>query len=203
MVIQGSHTLGASRDEVWSALHDPQVLTDALPGLRELTRVGGNEYEVSIEFGAGAVRGVYDGKLALADETEHQACTIRASASGAAGLVDALARVRLEEAGRGATELHYDAEATIAGPVAGVGQRLIAATAKRTVSQFLKGIETTMTGAVDASVTSDVQERAVLSTPSARGRVAARQPTSFMLGLVTGFALAVLGIAFGRWTARR
>ncbi len=141
MKLQGEHRFGSSRAEVWQALQDPQVLADSLPGVRRFKVVGEDRYEVTIMVGVGAVKGSYAGIFALEDKRELESCRVVADASGPPGSISTVADMRLADLEGGATHLVYNAEARITGPLAGVGQRMVEAAARKTTREFLQALD--------------------------------------------------------------
>ena len=85
-------------------------------------------------FSQGCLRGTFT----LTDKHEPESCTVRASARGSAGSVDTTAHMRLEDGQNGGARMHYKADAKVTGALAGVGQRLIGAAAKKTTKEFLE-----------------------------------------------------------------
>jgi carbon monoxide dehydrogenase subunit G len=196
MKITGDHDFAASRDDVWRALQDPDALAATLPGARRLERTGPDEYAMAVDVGVGAVKGTYDGTFALTDKVEREACTVRAQASGRPGSVEAVARMRLSD-GEGGARLDYEADATVTGPLAGVGQRLMAAAARRTTEQFLRALDAHIVGAPAAAAAEPSRE---IAAPAARG---GNDPKVVVASALGGFLLALVGVAVGRWSARR
>jgi uncharacterized protein len=200
--ITGEHAFAVPREQVWAALHDPRMLAGALPGVRRLEATGPGAYAITVDVGVGSVRGAYDGTFALGDEQAPEACTVRASASGRPGSVTAEARMRLS--GDDRARMAYEADANVTGPLAGVGQRLMGAAARRTTEQFLSALdERIVTGPVEVPAAAAAQERepgAAVVPAAPRGGTDARVVVASALG---GFALALVGVAVGRWTARR
>jgi uncharacterized protein len=193
--IEGEHEFTATRQQVWDALQDPRMLGAAVPGARRLEPTGPDEYAIAVDVGVGSVRGTYEGTFAIADKEAPEACTVRASASGRPGSVSATARMRLRDGGSGAV-LSYEADATLTGPLAGVGQRLVGAAARRTTEQFLT--------ALDRTIAAPPEERVAAAEPSrALEAVRPRGGSGFLAGALVGAAAALLGVAVGRWTARR
>jgi hypothetical protein len=100
--------------------------------------------------------------------------------------------------------LVYEADAQVAGPIAGVGQRMIGAASKRMSNDFFKAIDGALTGAPVATA----QAPAVGESPADVGRVFTRPPSApsdnrtFLMGVAVGFALAIIGVIVGRKTAR-
>ena len=134
MKIAGEHRFGEPPERVWEALHDPGMLAAALPGARRLEATGDDAYAMAVDVGVGSVKGTFEGTFALSEQQPPDACTVTARASGRSGSVEAVARMRLTGVDGGAL-LAYEADATVAGPLAGVGQRLIAGAARRTTAR--------------------------------------------------------------------
>jgi carbon monoxide dehydrogenase subunit G len=198
MKVTGEHQFGLSRDQVWAGLQDPNVLAASVPGARRLEPTGPDEYAITVDVGVGSVKGTYEGTFALTDKHEGEACTVRASASGRPGSVEAVAQMRLADRDGGVL-LTYEADATVTGPLAGVGQRLMGAAARRTTEQFLSALETTIVSppAADAAPRAAAGgEIVVAPTGGADTRVVVGSA-------LAGFLLALIGVAVGRWTARR
>jgi uncharacterized protein len=200
MKIEGSFRFDAGRQGVWKALNDPQTLAATLPGVKRLEVIGPDEYAVSADVGLGSVKGVYDGTFSLAEKKDFESCILRGSARGAPGSVQVEVNARLADHDGGGTLLTYDADATIAGPIAGVGQRMITAASRRMAEQFFSAIDRVQ---VTGLVPQPAAEPAGVAQP---GRVFLSPPTpadasrSFALGMVVGFVLALIGIAVGRRT---
>lgn len=197
MKITGEHDFAASREDVWNGLHDPQVLAATMPGAHRLDPTGPNEYAISVSVGVGSVKGTYDGVFAVTDTAEREACTVRATASGRPGSVETVAQMRLTDGERGVRML-YEAEATVTGPLAGVGQRLMAAAARRTTEQFLS--------ALDAHLVAPARAEEAPAEPAheiERAQPVAADTRVIVTSALAGFVLALVGVAVGRWTARR
>jgi len=196
--LSGEHEFRHSREDVWRALLDPDALAATLPGARRLEPTGPDEYALSVDVGVGSVKGTYDGTFSLADKVDGEACTVRASASGRPGSVTTEARMRLQ--GDDRARLSYEADATVTGPLAGVGQRLMAAAARRTTEQFLQALDDYIEAPPAVRAEAPPAERAEVPTPR---RVAAADVKVIVASALGGFALALIGVAVGRWTARR
>jgi carbon monoxide dehydrogenase subunit G len=196
MKIAGEYAFDVTPDQVWAALHDRALLAAALPGARSLEPTGEDEYAITVDVGVGSIRGTYEGTFALSEQVAPEACTVRASASGRPGSVETVARMRLSAHGNDGAVLAYEADATLTGPLAGVGQRLVGAAARRTTEQFLGELERLI--AAPAEAVAAPSEKAIVA-PARRGR----DPVVLVAGAIAGAAIALAGVAVGRWTARR
>jgi uncharacterized protein len=196
MKVTGEHEFRASREQVWKALLDPDALAATLPGARRLEPTAADEYAITIDVGVGSVKGTYDGTFSLTDMVEREACTVRATASGRPGSVTTEARMRLE--GDERARMTYEADANVTGPLAGVGQRLMGAAARRTTEQFLSALDDYIEAPPAAVAAAEPGAAVVPAAP--RAATDAKVIVASALG---GFALALVGVAVGRWTARR
>jgi hypothetical protein len=194
MRIEGEHAFTAPRREVWDALNDPDMLARALPGAQRLEAVAPDEYALTVSVGVGSVRGTYEGTFALLDKRDGAGCTVRASASGGPGSAETVARMALRDADGGGTVLAYEADANITGALAGVGQRLVAAAARRTTREFLEALEREIASPAAA----EGLEVALPAPPRVKPDLAV-----VALSAAAGALIALAGVAVGRWSARR
>jgi carbon monoxide dehydrogenase subunit G len=137
--IAGTYTLDATRDEVWAALNDIDVLARVVPGCEQLDQTGDNEFEGTVKIGIQSIKGVYNGRIRLEDIQPPQHYKLVASGKSASGVVDGTGTVDLEEQGE-KTLLKYGGEAQIGGVLASVGQRLIEGAARQLINQSLKAL---------------------------------------------------------------
>jgi carbon monoxide dehydrogenase subunit G len=205
MKITGEHAFVSSREQVWAALEDPQVLANAMPGVKKLDVTGPDEYAITVSVGVGSVKGTYDGTLRITDKEAPEACSVRANASGGPGSVEAVAQMRMRDGDNGGARLTYEADANVTGPLAGVGQRLIGSAAKRTTREFLEGLDRQIQSPeapteAEGQQAVPAERRSFAPAPTtARGT----DPVVIALSVLAGFLLALIGVGVGRWTARR
>ncbi|OAN48261.1 carbon monoxide dehydrogenase [Chloroflexus islandicus] len=154
MKIAGNYTFAASRDEVWAALNDPEVLARTIPGCQRLEQVGENEYESTLKIGLQAVRGVYSGRVKIDNIQAPESYEIHVDGKGSNGFLKGSGSITLREE-NGQTILDYGGEAHVGGTIASVGQRLLDGAAKTLIAQSLKAlaaqIEARRAGSVEAT----------------------------------------------------
>ena len=90
MKIEGSADIPASRDKVWAAFLDPNVLAQALPGCEKLEAVGPNEYKATMKVGVAAIKGTFEGKVKLSDLEPPHRYRMAVEGSGGPGFVRVL-----------------------------------------------------------------------------------------------------------------
>ena len=137
MKIEGQHTFDVPQERLWEALLDPEVLSKTLPGCEELTEVGENDYKGTMNIGIGPVQGRFEGQFSILDMDPPEHYQLKLEGKGPTGFLQGQGEIRLETEGQ-STILHYEIDAQVGGPVAGVGQRLLESSARSISRQALE-----------------------------------------------------------------
>lgn len=172
MKISGTATMAASPEQVWQAVHDPGTLARSIPGCQSLTELSPGRYAMSVMAGVAAIKGSYDGEVAITDVTEPTAFTMKAEGAGAPGTISTTVDVSLTAAEGDGTAITYEADALVGGPIGGVGQRMLAGVARKMAGQMFKALDADIAG-----------ERPAEPTPRPVG---AASPSGAAVGSVTG-----------------
>lgn len=209
MIIQGERVLhGVSRERVFEALADPAILARTVPGCRQLTARSDRLYDMTVDAGVGAVRGTYTGHVEIGEHEPPERYRAKLDAAGAPGSVsaDLTAELRGEDS---ATAVAYRMDVKLTGAISGVGQRVLAGTARRDAEAFLEALEQELT-APTAPAAPERAEAAppgeVAAAPEERARVYPGRPRPprppdelrwFIGGIAVGGGLVVLGGLIG------
>ncbi len=138
MDMTGSQRIEASREVVYAALNDVDVLRQCIPGCETVEMTSENEMTAKVTLKIGPVKASFSGKVTLSDLDPPNGYTITGEGSGgAAGFAKGGAKVSLEADGD-ATVLHYTVDAQIGGKLAQLGGRLIDATSKKLAGDFFE-----------------------------------------------------------------
>jgi carbon monoxide dehydrogenase subunit G len=136
MEMNGEYRIEASRQKVWDALNDPEILKQAIPGCEEINRLSDTEMTAKVVAKVGPVKASFTGEVTLSDLDPPNSYRISGEGKGgAAGFAKGGANVQLESDGD-ATVLKYDVDATVGGKLAQLGARLIDGTAKKMANEF-------------------------------------------------------------------
>jgi uncharacterized protein len=136
MKMSGEEVIPATREAVWKALNDPEVLKQAIPGCQEITKASDTDLEAKVVLKIGPVKATFTGMVQLSDLNPPESYRISGEGKGGvAGFAKGGANVRLEEVPEG-TKLFYDVDAQVGGKLASLGSRLIDSTARSLASQF-------------------------------------------------------------------
>ena len=132
----GEYRIGASRQALWDALNDPDVLARCIDGCEELVRVGDDAFRAKVKARIGLLSATFDGEVKLADLDPPTSYRLEVSAkAGPAGFGKGTAKVTLADEGT-ETLLHYLVDGSIGGKLAQVGQRLVDAAARKMADDF-------------------------------------------------------------------
>ena len=137
MQINDSQRIPASRQRVWEALNNPDILRQCIPGCQSLEMSAANEMMATVVLKVGPVKATFGGKVTLSDLDPPSSYRISGEGSGGiAGFAKGSAAVKLSEDGSEATILSYEVDAQIGGKLAQLGGRLIDSTARKLAGQF-------------------------------------------------------------------
>jgi uncharacterized protein len=137
MEMNDSQRIPASREKVWAALNDPDVLRQCIPGCQSLEMTSSNEMTATVVLRVGPVKATFGGKVTLSDLDPPNGYRITGEGSGGiAGFAKGGAIVRLASDGADVTILNYRVDAQIGGKLAQLGGRLIDSTARKLAAQF-------------------------------------------------------------------
>jgi uncharacterized protein len=140
--VEGTEHLNVSREQVWRLLNDPDTLAASIPGCRGFERDAEAErrYRTAIKVAVGAVTGVYEGTVEYTDVAEPERCTIVVAGKGDKGTIDGKGAITLAPSA-GGTEVGYEGEFKLTGPVAGVGQRMAPGVSRKMIVETLRNLE--------------------------------------------------------------
>ena len=136
MDFSGEYIIPSTKQKVWDALNDPEVLKQCIDGCEELNKESDSEFSARVTAKVGPVRAKFSGKVTLSDIDPPNGYKISGEGQGGvAGFAKGGAAVKLEDSD-GGTKLTYTAEAEVGGKLASVGSRLVEGVAKKTADDF-------------------------------------------------------------------
>jgi len=136
MEMNGSQRIEASREQVYAALNDVDILRQCIPGCESIEKTSDTEMNAKVTLRVGPVKASFTGKVTLSDLNPPNGYTISGEGSGGmAGFAKGGAAVDLVADGD-ATMLNYTVKAEIGGKIAQLGSRLIDGTAKKLAGDF-------------------------------------------------------------------
>ncbi|MBL4600126.1 MAG: carbon monoxide dehydrogenase subunit G [Rhizobiaceae bacterium] len=138
MELIGEQKINASREVVFAALNDAEVLAEAIPGCEEIEKISDTELTATVVLKVGPVKARFKGAVELSNLNPPESYTISGEGKGGiAGNASGGADVVLVEDGDG-TLLQYNVSVKIMGKFAQLGSRLIDSTAKKLSAKFFE-----------------------------------------------------------------
>ena len=106
--------LEASREAVWEALNDADVLKACIPGCESLEKTSDTEFVSNVVVKVGPIKAKFAGKVTLSDIVPLQSYKLTGEGQGGvAGFAKADITVRLDPEGPATTVLHYNVSAIL------------------------------------------------------------------------------------------
>ncbi|WP_454702394.1 SRPBCC family protein [Agrobacterium burrii] len=168
MEMSGRQLISATKEEVWVALNDPDVLKVCIPGCQELTKSSDTEMAAVAVMKVGPVKARFQGAVTLSElDPPNGYKIIGEGQGGVAGFAKGIAVVKLS-ATDGGTVLDYTVDAQIGGKLSQLGGRLIDVTAKQMAGQFFKRF------AEEIQARQNPQEASVAARPVGAGPLPAQ-----------------------------
>lgn len=154
MTMTGSVDLPASRETVWAALNDPEILKQSIPGCQEFVRTEDGGFQASAKVAVGPVKATFKGKVTLSEVDPPNGYRISGEGQGGiAGFAKGGAKVALTDVDSGGTRLSYDVEAQVGGKIAQLGGRLINGVAKKYADEFFANFAKALQGETTPAAT--------------------------------------------------
>ena len=135
MKLAGSYQINLSKEKVWEALNDPEILKKSIPGCDEFKKNSETEFTATATNKIGPFNASFTGDIELTDLDPPNSYKITGSGNSPVGFASGEAKVKLEDHENG-TNLIYEVEANVGGKIAQVGSRLIDMTAKKMADIF-------------------------------------------------------------------
>ncbi len=199
MDMKGEYRITASREKVWDALNDPEILKQCIAGCEELDKTSDTEFTARVHTRIGPVSAKFTGKVELSEIDPPNGYRISGEGQGGvAGFAKGGAAVKLTEDGD-ATVLTYEANATVGGKLAQIGSRLIDATARKMADDFFGKFAAAVGEPAEAADAADADTPAAVTAPASDAPAASSgglSPAVWVGGLV---ALAVVVLIIVLW----
>ena len=184
MEMTGERRIPASRQQVWDALNDPEILKQCIAGCEELEKTSDTAFSARVTSRVGPVTAKFTGKVELSDVDPPNGYTISGEGQGGvAGFAKGGAKVQLADDGEG-TLLTYEANGTVGGKLAQIGSRLIDSTARKMADDFFDKFAEAVGGAEAEETVEEAVE-----TPAEQPKSEGLSPAVWIGGLV---AIAVI-----------
>ena len=191
MKLSGSYQINLSKQKVWEALNDPEILKKAIPGCEEFTKNSDTEFTATATNKIGPFNASFTGDIELTDLDPPNSYKITGSGNSPVGFASGEATVKLEDNEKG-TNLIYEVEANVGGKIAQVGSRLIDMTAKKMADIFF-GKFSELISTDDSTSSEQISEKKIDQTTEAKPK---KQNQKILIYAGVAAMLAILIYSF-------
>jgi uncharacterized protein len=196
MQMTGQERIAATRQHVWAALDDPEMLKRCIPGCQSMTKEEDGRLRTIAEIKIGPIGARFNALVTRSDIDPLNGYTMTIEGQGGTvGFVKSGAKVRLADDAAGGTLLSYEVDAEVGGRLAQLGGPLLDATAKQLAARFFKQLSTNI-GAPAAAVAAKPVAGSAL-TPAAFAPAAAPSRGFPVAGLLALCVAALVGYLIG------
>lgn len=148
----GEYYIEASRERVWQALNDPDVLARCIDGCQAMRKLNDDQYQAKVKAKVGPVSAAFALDLTISNAQPPESYRIDGGVKGgAAGFGKGSADVTLEQEGDG-TRLRYTVAATVGGKLAQIGSRLLDGAARKMADDFFSTFSEVVAGSAPPSL---------------------------------------------------
>jgi carbon monoxide dehydrogenase subunit G len=140
MKVEGTRTFDAPRQIVWEVLNDPVRLAKTMPGVEGFDVLDDTHWKanVKIPLGLGGLKMSID--FTKVEERAPEFSKLAAKGSGVGAMMNMETSFDLAEDG-GATNMRWEADVRIAGPVGSMGQRVLQPIVNQQVRAVLDALD--------------------------------------------------------------
>lgn len=169
MELKDQRQINASREQVYAALNDPEILRQCIPGCQTLEKTSDTEMNATVILKVGPVKAKFSGQVTLSNLNPPSGYTITGEGKGGpAGFAKGGADIELTEQPDGTTLLSYDVKANVGGKIAQLGSRLIVSTSRKLAEQFFEKFAAVVESGDAAEAPAEVaQEEPAAAEPAA------------------------------------
>ncbi len=136
MRISGNARVNAPCQAIWKVIFNPGALLELIPGCDQVEQVASDEYRASLNMHLPALSGKYEILIKIVESVAPRFFRLAGSARGPGGGVQGSGTFMLEPQGQ-KTQIGYDSDFQINGPLAGMHPRFIEGVAQGLIREFL------------------------------------------------------------------
>ncbi len=135
---EGSLTIRAPREKVWTFLVDPHAVSRCLPDVQSLDLLDGGRFRAVVRVGVSFIKGNFTFEVAMLDLEAPRHARITGRGGGLGSAVDVNSGVDLADGEAGTTRLDWTADVVVSGTIASVGGRLLNSTVEKKTGELFE-----------------------------------------------------------------
>jgi len=159
--LNDQQNIKASKEQVFAALNDADILRQCIPGCETLEKTSDTEMSAKVVLKVGPVKAKFSGNVTLSNLNPPESYTITGEGkAGPAGFAKGGADITLHEETDGTTTLKYEVKVSMGGKIAQLGGRLMESTSRKLASQFFEKFATLVepSGTAEEIINAEITE---------------------------------------------
>lgn len=140
MSLNGVEKVMADKATVAAFVADPNQVGKCMPDLQRLDVLDQNRFVAMVRIGIGPIRGTFKMEVEMEPDPAGDALAMKLKGSGMGNGLAMNSALKISPGAAGGTELHWTADASVSGPLAGIGGRLLEGQAKKTTETLFANI---------------------------------------------------------------
>ncbi|HEV3088768.1 MAG TPA: carbon monoxide dehydrogenase subunit G [Candidatus Elarobacter sp.] len=142
----GRERIAAGRETVWAFINDPAKIAGCMPDVIESHVVDEHTFDAVVQVAVGPVRGKFKFHVVLIPQPGGEHMDLKISGGGFGSVVDLVAGADISVQSD-STVLDWKGTATMRGPLAAVGGRVLDAQAKRVITTTFANVKAQLNSA--------------------------------------------------------
>lgn len=143
----GQERITAGKETVWAFINDPAKIASCLPEVQQTNVIDAHSFDATVGVALGPVRGKFKFKIALEPRADGNHMDMKVSGGGLGSVVDLVARADLTAESDSMTVLDWKGTASLRGPIATVGGRVVDTQARRVIGTTFENVKNRLSGA--------------------------------------------------------
>ena len=135
---EGSLTIRAPREQVWTFLVDPHAVSRCLPDVQSLDLLDEGKFRVVVRVGVSFIKGNFTFEVTMLDLEALRHGRIKGRGGGLGSAVDVESSVDLADGEAGTTRMDWTADVVVSGTIASVGGRLLSSTVEKKMGELFE-----------------------------------------------------------------
>ena len=141
----GQEIVPRPKEEVWRFINEPKNIAESLPDVIDYTIKNDRSFDATVQVAVGPVRGKFKFAIQLQPQPDGEHMHLKIGGGGFGSVVDLLAEADVKGEGS-STVLDWSGTATMRGPVATIGGRVLDAQARHVIATTFSNIKERLSG---------------------------------------------------------
>lgn len=141
----GQEIVARPKEDVWQFINQPKNIAESLPDVIDYTIKDEHSFDATVQVAVGPVRGKFKFAIQLQPQADGEHMDLKVGGGGFGSVVDLLAEADVKGDGS-STVLDWRGTATMRGPVATIGGRVLDAQARRVIATTFSNIKERLSG---------------------------------------------------------